>query len=263
MILENSETVLTKKKNNIVRKLVKLASDIRAASSLDVATDSVLAAGQLIGIPSAGLVDNVLLDRRQDWVYSAFGLPTPLVEWWHSERIVRIHRDIRYGMRQRMPFRSTLLDRGDSHLTENDRKLREKTHQFGIFSFVAVPVHLPDGGTAFVSWQSSVPGAACAPMVEDAYPGLQVIAYAFVDALERHHLMEMSAGGRRTTLSARERDCVRLVADGCTIKEVARSLSLSPFTVRDYLGNAMKRLDARNLPQLVTIAWRRGEIGLE
>jgi DNA-binding CsgD family transcriptional regulator len=259
--LENRKMVRTK--NNTVRKLVNLASDIRAASSLDVATDSVLSAGHLINMPSAGLVDNVLLERRQPRIESAFGLPTPLTEWWHSKRIVRIHRDIRHGLRQCMPFKSTLLDEGDSQITDDDRSLREKYHQFGIFSLLAVPVHLPDGGTAFLSWQSTVPGAAGARIAEDAYPGLQVIAYAFVDALERNHLMEMSTKGRKAALSARERDCVRLVADGCTIKEVARSLSLSPFTVRDYLGNAMRRLDARNLPQLVTVAWRRGEIGFE
>ncbi|GGC48863.1 LuxR C-terminal-related transcriptional regulator [Chelatococcus reniformis] len=248
--------------SDVVGQLVRLASDIRSASSLDAAADAVLAAGQIIGMPNPVLVDNVLLERRLDRICAALGEPQELLDWWHSNQIGRIHLDVRRGLRERLPFRSWLMDGDEADLSPRDKVIREQQHDLGISSCIGVPVHLPDGGTAYVGWSSATRGTASSPLVGDAHFGLQAVAYAFIDALERMQAARGEPQGR-PGLRARERDCVRLVASGCTVKEVARSLSLSPFTVREYLGNAMRRFEARNLPQLVSIAFRRGEIGLE
>lgn len=256
--------MVAENKTKLAGELARIAGDIRSARSLDPAVDAILSVGQLIDMRIPIFIDNVCDERRHDRVYASLGISPDLVGWWRSKPIAEFHPDIHRTRYERLPFRSMLLDGDETRLSVQDIALRERIRSFGILSSFMIPVHLPNGVTSLITWVSDEPGAASSPLVEGAYFGLQGIAYAFIDALQRNKETQPTCvGARKVVLSARERDCVRLVAAGRTMKEVARSLSLSPFTVRDYLGNAMRRFDARNLPQLVSIAWQRGEIGFD
>lgn len=59
-------------------------------------------------------------------------------------------------------------------------------------------------------------------------------------------------------LTPREYDVLRLVATGHTNGEVGADLRLSPNTVKTYLHNVMRKLDARNRAQVITNARARG-----
>lgn len=58
---------------------------------------------------------------------------------------------------------------------------------------------------------------------------------------------------RFRTLSARERDVVDAVLGGCGNREVATHLGIKPRTVEIHRSNAMSKLGARNLADLVRI----------
>jgi DNA-binding NarL/FixJ family response regulator len=62
-----------------------------------------------------------------------------------------------------------------------------------------------------------------------------------------------SAGGK---LTQREREVLRLLADGLTNEEIARRLSISPETVRTHVRKAMDKLDADTRTQAVAKALR-------
>ena len=47
-------------------------------------------------------------------------------------------------------------------------------------------------------------------------------------------------------LTERERSILRLVADGCSNKEIARSLHLSEGTVKNYMSEVLVKLDCRD-----------------
>jgi two-component system, NarL family, response regulator DesR len=55
-----------------------------------------------------------------------------------------------------------------------------------------------------------------------------------------------------------EREVLVASANGATIEEVARKLYLSEGTVRNYLSNAIKKLDARNRVEAARLAERKG-----
>lgn len=55
-------------------------------------------------------------------------------------------------------------------------------------------------------------------------------------------------------LTRRERDVIALAAEGLTTAEIARSLKLSPATVRTYLSRAERKLGARNRAHAVALA---------
>jgi DNA-binding CsgD family transcriptional regulator len=69
-------------------------------------------------------------------------------------------------------------------------------------------------------------------------------------------------------LTAREREVLRLVADGRTNREVARSLWISPLTVRRHLENTFEKLGVRSRAAAVAsvfaaIATENGELNSE
>jgi DNA-binding NarL/FixJ family response regulator len=64
-------------------------------------------------------------------------------------------------------------------------------------------------------------------------------------------------------LSKREREIVRLLADGRTTAEIADRLALSPKTVDTYRSQIMRKLDIHHLPGLVKFAIQHGLTSLE
>lgn len=59
-------------------------------------------------------------------------------------------------------------------------------------------------------------------------------------------------------LTAREREVLRVAATGLSIAEVARSISLSDGTVRNYLSSAIQKLETHNSTEAARIAERKG-----
>jgi two-component system response regulator NreC len=62
---------------------------------------------------------------------------------------------------------------------------------------------------------------------------------------------------RRSTLTAREREVMRLLAEGRTVRQVAAELGVSVKTVEAHKFNLMRKLEIHNKAQLVTAAIRR------
>lgn len=63
-----------------------------------------------------------------------------------------------------------------------------------------------------------------------------------------------------TPLTEREADVLRAAAEGLSTEDIAATLFLSPATVRNYLSNAISKLDARNRIEAISIAKRAGWI---
>jgi len=64
-------------------------------------------------------------------------------------------------------------------------------------------------------------------------------------------------------LTAREREVLKLIADGHTNQEIAEQLGLSRKTVDSHRANAMRKLDLHDVTELVKYALRTGMITLD
>ncbi|MBC8748705.1 MULTISPECIES: response regulator [Paraburkholderia] len=64
------------------------------------------------------------------------------------------------------------------------------------------------------------------------------------------------------TLTARERAVLRLVAEGCTNRQVGEYLQLSPKTIEKHRASLMRKLDVTNVTGLVLIALDMGVLPL-
>ncbi len=63
-------------------------------------------------------------------------------------------------------------------------------------------------------------------------------------------------------LTARERDVLALMAEGCSNKEIARVLGISVHTAKFHVGSLLDKLDATGRTDAVSHAARRGIIEL-
>ena len=65
----------------------------------------------------------------------------------------------------------------------------------------------------------------------------------------QHH-----TNSRRSTLTPREREVVKMIAEGNSAREIAGVLGLSVKTIEAHRFNLMRKLDIHNKAQLVTYA---------
>lgn len=65
------------------------------------------------------------------------------------------------------------------------------------------------------------------------------------------------------SLSAREREVLQLLAEGASVVEIGRRLSLSPRTVETYRARMMQKLGIDSIAALVKFAIQHGVIGIE
>lgn len=63
-------------------------------------------------------------------------------------------------------------------------------------------------------------------------------------------------------LTPRERDVLALLAEGCSNKEIARTLGISVHTAKFHVGSLLDKLDATGRTDAVAHAARRGIIQL-
>jgi DNA-binding NarL/FixJ family response regulator len=66
------------------------------------------------------------------------------------------------------------------------------------------------------------------------------------------------AGGSLSVLTVREREILRLLADGIPATDIAVSLGISPMTVQSHLKNILAKLGVHSKVAAVRIAWRHG-----
>jgi two-component system response regulator NreC len=76
------------------------------------------------------------------------------------------------------------------------------------------------------------------------------------------HKPSMRVPLRRSTLTLREREVMKLLAEGNTVKKAAAVLGVSVKTVEAHKFNLMRKLDIHNKAQLVTVAIQRKILAL-
>ena len=82
----------------------------------------------------------------------------------------------------------------------------------------------------------------------------------YVDPVLAGVLSSSAATEKIASLTPRERDVLRLLADGMSNEEIGKALFISPETVRTHVRKAMSKLDADTRTQAVATALRQSLI---
>jgi DNA-binding NarL/FixJ family response regulator len=107
----------------------------------------------------------------------------------------------------------------------------------------------PDG-VACVSKDASAPKLV--GKIRDIYDRSKHATHSLRD--HRFRSEEVRSGVRRSVLTPREREVVKMIAEGNSAKRIASLLGLSVKTVEAHRFNLMRKLDIHNKAQLVTYA---------
>ena len=98
--------------------------------------------------------------------------------------------------------------------------------------------------------------------LDDLVRAIETVAQGgtYVDPVLAGVLASTDASGSLPTLTQRERDVLRLLADGLSNEEIGKRLFISPETVRTHIRKAMDKLDADTRTQAVATALRQSLI---
>jgi len=98
--------------------------------------------------------------------------------------------------------------------------------------------------------------------LDDLVRAIRVVAGGgtYVDPTAAAALIEQRRRARDQALTQREREVLRLLADGMTNEAMGAELSISPQTVRTHVQKAMEKLGAQTRVQAVATALRDGLI---
>lgn len=164
-----------------------------------------------------------------------------------------------------------VLDRGRPHVVADYGRARTITDDFsgpiraeGLRGIGCVPIVDPTGVVGLLYAGSRRPGApgdrvvdALARLADDAALALNARRIA---ALEDELRVRRGAAAAvdGPALTPRERDVLRLLAEGCSNREIADRLVVAEPTVKGHVGSLMRKLDAPSRLRVVARAARLG-----
>lgn len=117
---------------------------------------------------------------------------------------------------------------------------------------VTVPIHLPKGGFATLTGLRSDPSAGSLADARQALGDFTLLSHALQEAA--FPLLAKESQACPIHLTKRERECLKLAADGLTAGEIASRLNRSLATITLHLTSAMHKLGAKNRVQAVVRA---------
>jgi DNA-binding NarL/FixJ family response regulator len=122
---------------------------------------------------------------------------------------------------------------------------------------------LQAGATGYVVKRA--PAAEVIQAVKRAFLGEAVLHPSVAKLLIKDYLTRVERGEESSydTLSDREREILKLIAEGRTNKEIAEMLFLSIKTIQAHRANLMRKLGMHDRTELVKYAIRKGIIGLD
>jgi DNA-binding NarL/FixJ family response regulator len=122
---------------------------------------------------------------------------------------------------------------------------------------------LQAGATGYVLKRAS--SADVIQAVKAAHRGEAILHPSVAKMLITDYLTRVEKGeeGSYDTLSDREREILKLIAEGRTNKEIAQMLFLAVKTVQAHRANLMRKLGMHDRTELVKYAIRKGIVGLD
>ena len=151
--------------------------------------------------------------------------------------------------------------------TEATRVIRERRPQTRVIMLSAYtdPVHvyraLQAGAAGYIAKKSVANEVVDA--IRKAHEGRHHLSGQLTESLIDHVAHKAASEEPLQRLSSRERQVLQLLAEGHSIAQIAKTLSLSPKSVETYRARLMAKLHIRDLASLVRFAIQQGVTPLE
>lgn len=120
-------------------------------------------------------------------------------------------------------------------------------HKYNLTSVIVIPITILNVSTGF--------------LLLDGFDGSTDVLHQVIIKLSQY--VTLAAAPLVVTagiLSKREVEVLQHLANGCDINGIADQLSISKYTVRDYLSSAVRKLGVRHRSEAVAVGIRNGMI---
>lgn len=97
-------------------------------------------------------------------------------------------------------------------------------------------------------------------VIIDQYHGETPLNDSYLPLLSHYFTTPFLPAQEKNELSRRETEVLQHLSDGYSIKEMASLMSISQFTVRDYISSSIRKLGVKHRAEAVAIGIRRGII---
>ncbi len=191
--------------------------------------------------------------RRQGWSDAVLDL------WWSRSVMLKSPLYIRCRTRS-LPFVTDVHQVVDG-LARPAREINEALATMGLVSMITLPIHLPRGQVAQISFGGPHPVATTTRLLDLTRTEIIAAGQYFMAALARTVADPASRTESHSSLTPREWECLRLTAQGHREAEVADLLRVKPSTVRYHLRNVERKLGASTRTHAVAIAAQLGMLG--
>lgn len=136
--------------------------------------------------------------------------------------------------------------------------------KFGLTSLMIVPIYVPEEGKIIGGVVLDKGPGKQFTVDTSLFPALMKFGQSSGELLSKFIGADIKkpkyTEADSISLSPREIEIIKLLAEGASTAEAALKLYLSEFTVRDYISNIMKRLNAQNRTEVAVKAIRLGII---
>jgi LuxR family quorum-sensing system transcriptional regulator CciR len=192
-----------------------------------------------------------------------FGWTGAGMHWWENSRIALTSPLTMACRYESEPF---WCNKDGIHLRQpnvhlNDIDLSDFMKRAMTEAAIVVPIHLPFGQIASVSFSPTEPGRTDLSAEFEAHADIlelysRKFICGYVKVMDKKRWIQPDV-----RLSKREVECLRWAALGKTDQEIARIISRSCATIRFHIHNAAQKLDAVNRSQAVFKASQLGYLG--
>ncbi|MCK1715942.1 MULTISPECIES: LuxR C-terminal-related transcriptional regulator [unclassified Bradyrhizobium] len=247
-----------------VQELRECLDRLRRSQTFEEATDELVKAGLVLGASKTAWAPDLsrpYFDAEMDAFHRRQGWPDDIMRiWWDEHATLKMPFYIRCRF-EHLPFATDLMaaDRTSS-ISPEQRRAATIVLGMGITDLITVPIHLPKGQVAMVTWAGNFERRA-AHLLDKTSPELVAIGHFFMDVFLRRFGRRGTTESELARLTPREWECLRLTAQGYREREVANLTGVSATTVRFHLDNVAKKLGASTRTQAVALAAQMGMLG--
>jgi DNA-binding CsgD family transcriptional regulator len=199
--------------------------------------------------------------RRRDW-------PVELMDmWWSRHVALKMPFYIRCRV-EHLPFVTVLNQtrrRPSAQISREHQFVNELMASIGITSMLTVPLHLPKGQIAMLTWGGNcdpkqlndILGRITGPLLAVGHHFMRIYKSQVGSQVDKRK----DSSDERVRLTPREWDCLRTLAQGYRDLEIAEVTGISKATVRFHLDNVVEKFGCRDRIQAVAIAAQLGLLG--
>jgi DNA-binding CsgD family transcriptional regulator len=162
---------------------------------------------------------------------------------------------------EHLPFVTVFDRKPKRRISSKYSQIDELLRIMGISTMLTVPIHLPKGQIAMLTWAGELKKEALEALLPEISGELLAIGHYFMRIYRDQLGYSWAASEELSRLTPREWDCLRTLAQGYREAEVANLLGILKSTVRFHLHNVVRKFGCKNRTQAVALAAQLGVLG--